>query len=131
MFLCLHVTNGHESTKTCMFPCISPISAHLALPLTTITSCVYMLFVDTPHTCTCTCILISIIWFVQVHQGVGVIPELLVEAQPVIAKKRTRTYGHTYGHIMFNQELIGPGKPAREHVTTYTAKFKHGSFFQP
>ena len=24
------------------------------------------------------------------------------------------------------QELIEPAKPAREHVTTYTAKFKHG-----
>ena len=27
------------------------------------------------------------------------------------------------------QELIDPAKPAREHVTTYTAKFKHGGFF--
>ena len=28
----------------------------------------------------------------------------------------------------YHQELI---EPAREHVTTYTAKFKHGGFYQP
>ena len=30
-----------------------------------------------------------------------------------------------------HQELIELAKPAREHVTTYMANFKHGSFFQP
>ena len=27
VFLCFHVYNLHESTKTCMFSCISPFSA--------------------------------------------------------------------------------------------------------
>ena len=30
---------------------------------------------------------------------------------------------------MYYQELIETAKPVREHVTTYTAKFKHGGFF--
>ena len=28
--LCLRVKDLHESTKTCMFPCIFPFSAHLS-----------------------------------------------------------------------------------------------------
>ena len=33
MFLRLLVKNLHESTKTCMFPCFPPFSAHLYPPL--------------------------------------------------------------------------------------------------
>ena len=51
MFLCLLVKNLHESTKTCMFPCIFSIQchAHLFPPLHHNGNGLLLLYLETHH----------------------------------------------------------------------------------